>query len=89
MKAATIKLIIVRHNFTISIHAAREGGDVRKAKQHITRAISIHAAREGGDVKICRNTVRNSISIHAAREGGDHSNGTHGTFSRYFNPRRP
>ena len=89
VKAATIKLIIVRHNFTISIHAAREGGDVRKAKQHITRAISIHAAREGGDVKICRNTVRNSISIHAAREGGDHSNGTHGTFSRYFNPRRP
>ena len=34
----------------ISIHAAREGGDVRIIIQHTAALISIHAAREGGDV---------------------------------------
>ena len=89
MKAATIIFAVCRTVYNISIHAAREGGDWYGSAGAFFEIISIHAAREGGDVKICRNTVRNSISIHAAREGGDHSNGTHGTFSRYFNPRRP
>ena len=34
---------------SISIHAAREGGDVQPAKEFAPEQISIHAAREGGD----------------------------------------
>ena len=33
----------------ISIHAAREGGDVLDFYEYLGAAISIHAAREGGD----------------------------------------
>ena len=33
----------------ISIHAAREGGDIIETVKGIPAAISIHAAREGGD----------------------------------------
>ena len=33
----------------ISIHAAREGGDVKFAEIDRKNEISIHAAREGGD----------------------------------------
>ena len=57
---------------SISIHAAREGGDLllRAARHH--QFISIHAAREGGDRGLPANrALRDSISIHAAREGGD------------------
>ena len=36
----------------ISIHAAREGGDVAKGMFTGSQQISIHAAREGGDVAI-------------------------------------
>ena len=38
-----------RKNYDISIHAAREGGDVSKIKNSGANIISIHAAREGGD----------------------------------------
>ena len=71
MKAATS---ISAHAITfhvISIHAAREGGDVRKILSLANRAISIHAAREGGDWFVGDYSQDNSISIHAAREGGD------------------
>ncbi len=34
----------------ISIHAAREGGDIFGTKGLSTLSISIHAAREGGDI---------------------------------------
>ena len=34
----------------ISIHAAREGGDIGKLEKRLTTVISIHAAREGGDM---------------------------------------
>ena len=33
----------------ISIHAAREGGDLVRGRRISFIAISIHAAREGGD----------------------------------------
>ena len=56
----------------ISIHAAREGGDVVIAGIAIGAKISIHAAREGGDSLEHGNMNRVlQISIHAAREGGD------------------
>ena len=56
----------------ISIHAAREGGDILERKLYVHFCISIHAAREGGDFGrfiIVPQFFR--ISIHAAREGGD------------------
>ena len=34
---------------SISIHAAREGGDPKKRSLYRFLSISIHAAREGGD----------------------------------------
>ena len=56
----------------ISIHAAREGGDVAVIVAHILRkVISIHAAREGGDYSMTDSVKIVAISIHAAREGGD------------------
>ena len=55
----------------ISIHAAREGGDITPYVAGIVTCISIHAAREGGDgVRVAAEALR-VISIHAAREGGD------------------
>ena len=36
-------------NQRISIHAAREGGDMQAPFQKRLSLISIHAAREGGD----------------------------------------
>ena len=49
MKAATRTPLAAPHQYDISIHAAREGGDrVFIAAVH-RDAISIHAAREGGD----------------------------------------
>ena len=56
----------------ISIHAAREGGDLAVFAAVVHRNhISIHAAREGGDAKYSKQWAIPYISIHAAREGGD------------------
>ena len=55
----------------ISIHAAREGGDLRSSNYKRKMEISIHAAREGGDVRYVKGAFTAAISIHAAREGGD------------------
>ena len=74
MKAATIICIRLSGSFSISIHAAREGGDSCCKPNFAFYHISIHAAREGGDVfKVFSDEV-GSISIHAAREGGDGGN---------------
>ena len=57
---------------TISIHAAREGGDPPAGSSLPDRlTISIHAAREGGDNQQRQSRNNKQISIHAAREGGD------------------
>ena len=73
VKAATARYAAPLPNCTISIHAAREGGDA--CPQHIAcyiGRISIHAAREGGDAPdSMKQSLRKYISIHAAREGGD------------------
>ena len=56
----------------ISIHAAREGGDVPFPRAcSPCQPISIHAAREGGDDSVQIRKFAHVISIHAAREGGD------------------
>ena len=75
VKAATCSYIFSERDTTISIHAAREGGDrLRLRKVFFVQPISIHAAREGGDAGRHTDNLRYSISIHAAREGGDPSN---------------
>ena len=56
----------------ISIHAPREGSDVKRAEAAAQRAISIHAPREGSDLAVPAVFQRNDrISIHAPREGSD------------------
>ena len=75
----------------ISIHAAREGGDLDDvAGFQRTGDISIHAAREGGDVvPLGTGTLSLYISIHAAREGGDEALFMRSKSKGNFNPRRP
>ena len=50
VKAATEFNPLNDVDYTISIHAAREGGDVYSADKAMYVKISIHAAREGGDI---------------------------------------
>ena len=50
MKAATTAKVETPETPEISIHAAREGGDVKVTVDDIDCYISIHAAREGGDL---------------------------------------
>ena len=71
MKAATFCLEIRALSGAISIHAAREGGDLFRGYNKDTKRISIHAAREGGDQVYAKRNQSTEISIHAAREGGD------------------
>ena len=54
VKAATAEILIKIKHVHISIHAAREGGDLTAAwaQQRHGLKISIHAAREGGDAVI-------------------------------------
>ena len=62
--------------YLISIHAAREGGDLTVQAAPAASAISIHAAREGGDIYALIDDLEEFvISIHAAREGGDIKDG--------------
>ena len=51
MKAATGKSDRKSGKGVISIHAAREGGDMMYLDENGNEIISIHAAREGGDRK--------------------------------------
>ena len=71
VKAATANLEYVGNVCSISIHAAREGGDKGQKTPKIILTISIHAAREGGDYESLVSASNYDISIHAAREGGD------------------
>ena len=52
MKAATRFIDFCANGCTISIHAAREGGDPPFFVYALYVLISIHAAREGGDGKM-------------------------------------
>ena len=71
MKAATRHNVSYAASPTISIHAAREGGDSVHCVSVRQPLISIHAAREGGDAYALAFQIIEAISIHAAREGGD------------------
>ena len=50
----------------ISIHAAREGGDLDAYQREQTVYISIHAAREGGDAS-CAGISRPSNNFNPRR----------------------
>ena len=50
VKAATTPTKLTFIGYDVSIHAAREGGDVHSADKAIYVRVSIHAAREGGDI---------------------------------------
>ena len=52
VKAATSGVYVFRPQATISIHAAREGGDRNNLPCRAVNYISIHAAREGGDLAV-------------------------------------
>ena len=71
MKAATAGSSLPDRLTIISIHAAREGGDLDDWIYAMDEIISIHAAREGGDIMAEYPASVSAISIHAAREGGD------------------
>ena len=89
MKAATLKEVAECLDVTISIHAAREGGDRLGTILKCSLCISIHAAREGGDITSNEVFRDIAISIHAAREGGDGICACVPYNRRHFNPRRP
>ena len=90
MKAATNLMLGFAEGISISIHAAREGGDALAVADGVPATfISIHAAREGGDPTAGTKTPRQHISIHAAREGGDVLCLDLAPAPFYFNPRRP
>ena len=75
MKAATKGVDVLAGVYDISIHAAREGGDITMFLRKGKYGISIHAAREGGDLtSLTLPALLLRISIHAAREGGDCTN---------------
>ena len=71
VKAATHHGFAPTQHGSISIHAAREGGDGALPEIIAAIVISIHAAREGGDINPRMPNAKAYISIHAAREGGD------------------
>ena len=89
MKAATDDCTANSACFTISIHAAREGGDEVISDKIAEANISIHAAREGGDERGLDYIFNLFISIHAAREGGDMDAVRYFIQTKNFNPRRP
>ena len=67
-----MRAVTYTHRPKISIHAAREGGDVIMVVAHILRKVfqstpPVKAATE----KACKAAGLAFISIHAAREGGD------------------
>ena len=89
MKAATICTGVIISTSSISIHAAREGGDAGYEGLYLVSDISIHAAREGGDAEEHDYRKMQEISIHAAREGGDPASSSICEGGNNFNPRRP
>ena len=91
-RGATCAVCCLSFAFAISIHAPREGGDVRELLNAVgALAISIHAPREGGDGMYMYEIVGvQDISIHAPREGGDRlSLPPRLSCNRNFNPRPP
>ena len=75
---------------SISIHAAREGGDVQaQKKRHSEPSFQSTPPVKAATVKQALQLSTMPISIHAAREGGDLAYISPKIYIKYFNPRRP
>ena len=90
VKAATASLLQSLGGDTISIHAAREGGDEPLCIP-ITNIILFQSTPpvKAATIQRLTNSVCYQISIHAAREGGDAQAWYITPLPLYFNPRRP
>ena len=90
-RGATPRIVRAGARAVISIHAPREGSDVRPSgRAFVITRISIHAPREGSDrPRIVRAGARAVISIHAPREGSDRSVLPTVPSRSHFYPRSP
>ena len=90
MKAATVNVSVCKVFAKISIHAAREGGDVLITSE-ICGVVQFQSTPpvKAATIKIWFYAFSVIISIHAAREGGDAKRVLDGTEKDDFNPRRP
>ena len=90
VKAATRAKFLRAKTYIISIHAAREGGDLDAYFFDFCKPISIHAAREGGDAtgKYRLPAVHGFQSTPPVKAA---TNALHALylFNQHFNPRRP
>ena len=76
--------------FSISIHAPREGSDATEEVNARIFEISIHAPREGSDQPFQQPAQQvMPISIHAPREGSDSLINAGGLVRQNFYPRSP
>ena len=90
MKAATPRHFENMRRCTISIHAAREGGDHLRVVRRLQCPISIHAAREGGDLAGKRFvTMAESFQSTPPVKAATRPRTSHALGTQYFNPRRP
>ena len=89
VRGATIKCLITRRTYRISIHAPREGSDFALLAVDDLGAISIHAPREGSDEIVPERYAKAMISIHAPREGSDWGLDWRISNQSNFNPRSP
>ena len=90
VKAATFCLEIRALTGAISIHAAREGGDQRRAPSpHGKMLFQSTPPVKAATASAFNRDPGLSISIHAAREGGDDIFVTRRECEEHFNPRRP
>ena len=90
VKATTRSFLISPFSFTVSIHAAREGGDLHQGDAERTFCVSIHAAREGGDCHGCSAVLYGCVfqstpPVKAATIRSRHPS----LYGLCFNPRRP
>ena len=90
MKAATFEHGELNDCLSISIHAAREGGDpANSARVYPPKLFQSTPPVKAATVASGAVREAVSISIHAAREGGDGSTYADSKAGKHFNPRRP
>ena len=90
VRGATISAPTAGRQPQISIHAPREGSDLRLLLAVVPVEISIHAPREGSDPRdLSGHRFQSPISIHAPREGSDRGGPGNCPRPPNFNPRSP
>ena len=74
----------------ISIHAAREGGDIAQQLSEIEQRISIHAAREGGDIqRVNLGGLAGKFQSTPPVKAATLLPSASASVTMHFNPRRP